>query len=109
MSKTPTYDRLRSDGYEHAAAIDALIGMLRLNFPMWPSTFSLCDNEGCDRMARGGGFCADHLADEIAEATGMPGHARCLLEYTESAAEHAAALLATKPPNDLLGDNTQEE
>ena len=99
MSNTPTYDRLRADGYEHAAAISDLVGRLRLQFPMWPSSFLQCDHKGCERMARGGGSCAEHLADEIAEATGLPGHASYLLEYTKAAAEHAAALLAAEPPN----------
>ena len=40
------------------------------NYARWPSTFSTCPTEGCERLGRGGGLCADCIEKELAGLIG---------------------------------------
>ena len=48
-----------------------LIHQLHRNYPNWPSTFGPCKN-GCEKMARGSGSCADCIEKKIAKITDDP-------------------------------------
>ncbi len=49
-----------------------LVIHLRRNYPQWPGTFNPCANEGCKKLARGDGKCADCCEKELAEFTDDP-------------------------------------
>lgn len=49
--------------------IDQLIYDIQYQFPLWPSTYSTCNRDGCERAARGGRVCLECLQDDLASIT----------------------------------------
>lgn len=49
--------------------IDQLIYDIQYQFPLWPSTYSTCDRDDCERAARGGRVCLECLQEDLAELT----------------------------------------
>ena len=49
--------------------IDQLIYDIQYQFPLWPSTYSTCERDDCERAARGGRVCLECLQEELAKLT----------------------------------------
>jgi hypothetical protein len=49
--------------------IDQLIYDIQYQFPLWPSTYSTCERDGCEKPARGGRVCLDCLESDLAALT----------------------------------------
>jgi hypothetical protein len=45
------------------------ISLVWRNITVWPSTFSPCSTDGCDKSARGGGRCLKCAERQLAELT----------------------------------------
>lgn len=50
--------------------VSRLLGMISRQYPVYPSTFNQCRTEGCGNSARGDGFCADCLVEQLQEIVG---------------------------------------
>lgn len=44
---------------------------IQYQFPLWPSTYSTCQRDGCERAARGGRVCLECLQEKLAELTSV--------------------------------------
>ena len=51
--------------------IDQLIYDIQYRFPLWPSTYSTCQRDGCERAARGGRVCLECLQEDLAKITSV--------------------------------------
>lgn len=51
--------------------IDQIIYDIQYQFPLWPSTYSTCERDDCERAARGGRVCLECLQEDLAELTSM--------------------------------------
>jgi hypothetical protein len=49
--------------------VEHIIYDIHRQFPLWPSTYSTCQDNGCEKRARGGERCLDCLQDELTELT----------------------------------------
>ncbi len=49
--------------------IEQLIYDIQYQFPLWPSTYSTCERDDCERAARGGRVCLECLKEDLAELT----------------------------------------
>lgn len=49
--------------------IDQLIYDIQYQFPLWPSTYSTCERDDCERAARGGLVCLECLQEDLAALT----------------------------------------
>lgn len=50
-------------------SVDQLIYDIQYQFPLWPSTYSTCQRDGCEKSARGGRVCLDCLEADLAALT----------------------------------------
>lgn len=71
------------------ALLHELIYLLRKNYPLCTSTFGNCSTDGCEKMGRGAGKCADCCEKEIAELTGLPQDAK---QFHENTKQNAALI-----------------
>lgn len=89
----PKYKTYVQNGCDHQAAIGNVICDIRRQFMLWPSTVSTCATDGCQNFAKGS-FCAECLAKDLAEVTGMPDASDNFLSFTEAAHKSACLLIA---------------
>lgn len=49
--------------------VEQIIYDIHRQFPLWPTTYSTCQIDGCEKGARGGESCLDCLQEELASMT----------------------------------------
>lgn len=63
------YQSYVDSGYSPQPAVSEVINDIRRQFPIWPTTVSTCQTDGCSVLAKGG-YCASCLAIDLAKVTG---------------------------------------